>query len=106
MDPFFLISLQSVLYLGGKSTLFYPLLLLFFYPCSEAERAAVHEAMEQCTVSVAKAGMVATLPSRTSVVGSCNARGHRRYDPRIPLAEQIAISGPLLSRSDPPLWCC
>lgn len=65
-----------------------------------ADRTALHEAMEQQTVSVAKAGMVTTLNTRTSVFGTCNPKGHRRYNARRPLAEQLDISGPLLSRFD------
>ena len=36
----------------------------------DGELTAVHEAMEQQTVSIAKAGMVTTLPARTSVLAS------------------------------------
>jgi DNA helicase MCM9 len=66
----------------------------------EAAAAALHEAMEQQSVSVAKGGVVATLRTRAAVFGACNPRGHRRYNPRRALAEQIALSPPLLSRFD------
>ncbi len=66
----------------------------------EADRAALHEAMEQQTCSVAKAGLVTTLHTRAAVFGTCNPRGHKRYNPRRPLSEQLDISGPLLSRFD------
>lgn len=52
------------------------------------------------TVSVAKAGMVATLQSRAAVFGTCNPRGNTRYNLRRSLGEQLNISGPLLSRFD------
>lgn len=66
----------------------------------ESDRAALHEAMEQQTCSVAKAGMVASLHTRAAVFGTCNPRGNKRYNPRRPLYEQLDISGPLLSRFD------
>lgn len=66
----------------------------------ESDRAALHEAMEQQTCSVAKAGIMTTLHTRASVFGTCNPKGHRRYNPRRPLSEQLNISGPLLSRFD------
>lgn len=66
----------------------------------EADRASLHEAMEQQTVSIAKAGLVTTLHTRASVFGTCNPKGHKRYNVRRPLAEQLNIGGPLLSRFD------
>ena len=71
-----------------------------FDSVKEADRASLHEAMEQQTVSIAKAGLVTTLHTRTSVFGTCNPKGHKRYNTRRPLAEQLNISGPLLSRFD------
>eukprot|EP00887_Chlorella_sp_A99_P005567 scaffold1.g5567.t1 len=62
--------------------------------------ASMHEAMEQQTVSVAKAGLISTLHTRTAVFATCNPRGNSRFNPRKSLADQLAISGPLLSRFD------
>jgi DNA helicase MCM9 len=66
----------------------------------EADRAAIHEAMEQQTVSIAKAGMTTTLQTRTTIFAACNPKHNQRFNPRKPLAHQLAVSGPLLSRFD------
>ena len=52
--------------------------------------------MEQQTLSIAKAGLITTLTTRTSIFGSMNPKGH----PKDSIAEQTSLSGPLLSRFD------
>ena len=63
-----------------------------------SDRATIHEAMEQQTISVAKAGMVARLFTRTSVFGVMNPKG--LYDHTQSVAENCALSDPLMSRFD------
>jgi len=65
----------------------------------EAERATIHEAMEQQTLSVAKAGMVTTLRTRTTVIGATNPKGGQ-FDTGSSLAVNTGLAPPLLSRFD------
>jgi DNA replication licensing factor MCM4 len=70
-----------------------------FDKMSDSARSILHEAMEQQTVSVAKAGIIATLNARTSVLASANPI-ESRYNPKLSIVENINLSPTLLSRFD------
>lgn len=63
------------------------------------DRSSLHEAMEQQTISVAKAGIMANLKSRCALLGAANPR-YGRFDPYESIAEQINMQPTLLSRFD------
>ncbi|MBI4896475.1 MAG: minichromosome maintenance protein MCM [Candidatus Aenigmarchaeota archaeon] len=60
---------------------------------------AMHEAMSIETVSIAKASIIATLPSQTAVLAAANPK-YGRFDPYQSVAQQIQIPETLLSRFD------
>ena len=63
------------------------------------DRVAIHEAMEQHTISIAKGGIVATLNARAAILGAANpALG--RYDAYRTVAENISLPVTILSRFD------
>lgn len=65
----------------------------------EQDRVAIHEAMEQQTISIAKAGITTILNSRTSVLAAANPRFGRYDDMKDPV-ENIDFQTTILSRFD------
>ncbi|EGO02002.1 hypothetical protein SERLA73DRAFT_104230 [Serpula lacrymans var. lacrymans S7.3] len=64
-----------------------------------SDQVAIHEAMEQQTISIAKAGIHATLNARTSILAAANPVGGR-YDRKRTLRANVAMSAPIMSRFD------
>jgi len=63
------------------------------------DRSALHEAMEQQSISIAKAGITATLKSRCALLGAANPK-YGRFDDFAPIGDQIDMPASLLSRFD------
>ncbi|MEK6884847.1 MAG: minichromosome maintenance protein MCM, partial [Nanoarchaeota archaeon] len=63
------------------------------------DRSAMHEAMEQQTVTISKANVQASLRAETSVLAAANPK-FGRFDPYQPIAQQIDIPPTLINRFD------
>ena len=70
-----------------------------FDKMDDSTKVILHEAMEQQTISIAKAGIICQLNARTAILASANPI-KSKYDPKLSVVQNIRLPPSLLSRFD------
>jgi DNA replication licensing factor MCM2 len=70
-----------------------------FDKMNDADRTSIHEAMEQQSISISKAGIVTNLQARCAIIAAANPIGGR-YDISKTFSENVALTDPILTRFD------
>ena len=70
-----------------------------FDKMSDKDRTSIHEAMEQQSISISKAGIVASLKARCAVIAASNPISGR-YDSSLTFIENVDLTEPIISRFD------
>ncbi|MEE6502161.1 hypothetical protein FKM82_004425 [Ascaphus truei] len=70
-----------------------------FDKMNDQDRTSIHEAMEQQSISISKAGIVTSLQARCTIIAASNPIGGR-YDPSLTFSENVDLTEPIVSRFD------
>lgn len=70
-----------------------------FDKMNDQDRTSIHEAMEQQSISISKAGIVTTLQARCAIVAAANPNGGK-YNSTLTLTQNVDLTEPILSRFD------